>query len=57
MKRLLLFFLLLLALLLPWRLRVALAEGLGWVAQGLYGLYYALMRWMLKHLERKENGG
>ncbi len=53
MKRFFLFFLLLFALLLPWRARVLFTEGLGWVLQGLYGVYFALMRLLLKNLERK----
>jgi hypothetical protein len=53
-RRLYALLLCLLALFLPWRLRVGFANLLGWSAQGLYWLYAALMRVMIRNLAPKE---
>jgi len=43
-----------LAIFLPWRLRIWLADALGWGAQGLYGLYFKIFRVLLKHASKKD---
>ena len=44
-----------LALMLPWRLRVMFANAMGWTAQGVYFLYYSLIKYLLKNLQGKKS--
>ena len=40
--------------LLPWRLRVAFSEGLGWITQQVYYTYYGILNFILKELKAAE---
>jgi hypothetical protein len=51
------FLICLVAILLPWRLRIAFANAIGWVGQGVYWFYMRLMRWMLRQLKPGKGGG
>lgn len=42
------------ALCLPWRLRVLFAEALGWCFQAVYWLYWSSLRMLLKHLKPQQ---
>lgn len=55
MKRLIALLICTVAILLPWRLRVFFANSLGWIAQGVYWLYFSLMRLIIKNLKKGEN--
>jgi len=50
MSRFIAFFTCCLALLLPHRLRCWFAEGLGWLVQGAYFMYYGLLNRLLREL-------
>lgn len=48
-------------MLLPWRLRVIFAEGVGWIVQFFYLTYYGILNYLIKELhnaqpERKDAG-
>ena len=48
------FLICLLGLVLPWRLRVLYANLLGWVTQGAYRFYQAVMRIIVEGLKKGE---
>ena len=52
MKRLMTLLICLLGLALPWRLRVWYASALGWVTQGTYWLYQAVMKILVESLRK-----
>lgn len=54
MKRIAAFILCVIALALPWRLRVMFANALAWIAQGVNFAIYSILRYMLKRLGKKE---
>lgn len=45
----------LIGILLPWRLRVLYSELLGWIFQGLYLIYFSLIKFISKNLSAQEN--
>lgn len=52
------FFICLVGIILPWRLRIVYAEGLGWVAQMMHFLYFSFLKFLVKNISRKkENDG
>jgi len=51
MKRLLILFACVLALFMPWRVRVFYAKFVGWVLQGIYWLRFALVQAIIKGLK------
>lgn len=54
MSRILGLLLCLVAVALPWRLRVLYSEALGWVAQAYHSIFSSLLRFMLRHLREGE---
>jgi len=54
MKRTLIFLACLLALFLPWRLRVLYAQFVGWILQGIYWLRFALVQAIVKGLRTEK---
>lgn len=51
MRSVLMFLVCLLALALPWRLRVWYANLLGWITQGAYRVYQAVMKTLVENLQ------
>ena len=45
----------LLAVLLPWRLRIVLSEILGWMTQAIYLSYYGIFSFILKQLKDEKD--
>jgi len=43
------------AIILPWRLRCLYSEALGWVTQFLYFNYMAILKFILKELEKAKS--
>ena len=56
-SRVIAFFVCLIAVLLPFRLRILFAEFVGWVVQLFYGTYYGIINFILKELKKAEEGG
>lgn len=56
-KRLLAILIGLLALLLPWRLRVLLSEGLGWMAQGVGWVAFKVVGVIVRGLQKGAKNG
>ncbi len=44
----------LIGLVLPWRLRVWYANLLGWITQGAYRVYQAVMKILVKNLQKEK---
>lgn len=45
----------LLALLMPWRLRVLFSELLGWITQFIYYTYYGILNFILAELKKNQD--
>jgi len=56
MKRWISLLVCLMGLALPWRLRVLYANLLGWIAQGAYRIYQAVMRVLVENLRQGKGG-
>ncbi|MAF77301.1 MAG: hypothetical protein CME60_04010 [Halobacteriovoraceae bacterium] len=56
-SRVIAFFVCLIAVLLPFRLRILFAEFVGWVVQLFYGTYYGIINFILKELKKAEEEG
>ncbi len=54
LSRVLAFFVCLIAVLLPYRLRIVFAEFVGWVVQFFYGTYFGIINFILKELKAAE---
>lgn len=54
MKNIGAFILCVIALALPWRLRVMFANALAWIAQGVNFAIFSILRFMLKNLKKDE---
>lgn len=50
MRREVAFFICLIAVLLPWRLRVWFANAIGWMAQGVYWIYMKIFKIIIRNL-------
>ncbi len=55
MDRIIGFFVCLLAVLMPWRLRVIFSEIIGWLVQTFYFTFYGILNFILKELKKAEN--
>ena len=56
-SRVIAFFVCLIAVLLPFRLRIVFAEFVGWVVQLFYETYYGIINFILKELKKAEEEG
>jgi hypothetical protein len=54
MERYWAFFVCLIGVLLPWRLRVAYSEIVGWITQFIYYSYFGILNFILKELRKAE---
>lgn len=57
LSRIIAFFVCLIAVLLPYRLRIVFSEFVGWVVQFFYGTYFGIINFILKELKAVENQG
>jgi hypothetical protein len=55
MDRIIGFFVCLLAVLMPWRLRVIFSEIMGWLVQSFYFTFYGILNYILKELKKAES--
>lgn len=54
MSRFIAFVVCVIAVLLPWRLRIVFSEILGWFVQGAYFAYYGILNYLIRELKNAD---